>query len=260
MHDFPFSLKSQLTPGAQIEEVRPGAWRLTIPAGPAGRYRLAQLDDYCATPRSSFPWSPPFEMSLRARSSVGTIPGTWGFGLWNDPFSMGLLSGSGLVRLPMLPNTAWFFFASEPNYLSLYDDLPAQGGLAGAFRSPLWPPALLALGAPALPLALLPPAARLLRRLARRVVRQATAALSIDPVRWHTYGLDWRSDAVRCLVDGNEVLRTGVSPLGPLGLVLWVDNQYAALPPSGRFRYGTLAASQPAWVEISDLVARGNGA
>ncbi|MBN1148948.1 MAG: hypothetical protein JXA78_16945 [Anaerolineales bacterium] len=254
---FACNLEPNLTTGAQVEEVQAGTWRLAIPAGPAGRYRLAQLDDYSAAPRRSFPWQPPFEMALRARASASAIPGTWGFGLWNDPFSMGLLSGSGLARWPALPNAAWFFFASPPNYLSLRDDLPAQGGLAAVFRSPQWPTPVLALGAPVLPLALLPPAARLLRRLARRVVRQATASLPIDPAGWHTYTLDWELTAVRFLVDGDEVLRTGVSPLGPLGLVLWVDNQYAALPPSGRLRYGALATPEPAWIEIGALTARG---
>jgi len=260
MQGFPYHLRPHLSAGAQVEEISSGAWRLTIPAGSAGRYRLAQLDDYSALQRASFPWRPPVEMTLGARASAAGIPGTWGFGLWNDPFSMGLLSGSGLLRLPALPNAAWFFFASEPNYLSLHDNLPAQGSLAAAFRSPLWPPALLALGIPALPLALLPPAARLLRRLARRVVKQAAVALPIDPVEWHTYGLEWRSDAVRYLVDGDEVLRTEASPLGRLGLVLWVDNQYIALPPSGRFRYGTLAAPEPVWVEIADFTVRENTA
>src|SRR2546427_795796 len=39
-------LRPRTTRGAQVETIAPGHWRLTIPAGPAGRYRLAQLDDY----------------------------------------------------------------------------------------------------------------------------------------------------------------------------------------------------------------------
>jgi hypothetical protein len=60
---------------------------------------------------------------------------------------MAILKGTEMLRLPALPNTAWFFFASPPNYLSLRDDLPAQGALAAVFRSPRLPASLLVLGA-----------------------------------------------------------------------------------------------------------------
>ena len=43
-----------------------------------------------------------------------------------------------------------------------------------------------------------------------------------------------------------------LAPKGPLGLVIWLDNQYAAWQPDGRLRYGTLEAG-PAWIEIRDL-------
>jgi hypothetical protein len=35
--------------------------------------------------------------------------------------------------------------------------------------------------------------------------------------------------------------------------VLWIDNQYAALPPKGRLSFGTLPVPQPAWIEIADI-------
>jgi hypothetical protein len=35
--------------------------------------------------------------------------------------------------------------------------------------------------------------------------------------------------------------------------VIWIDNQYAALPPTGRLSFGALPNPQPAWIEISDL-------
>lgn len=246
-----------MTPGAQVVEVCPGTWRLEIPSGPAGRYRLGQLDDYSGLRRRAFLWRPPFSLALRARASAGVIPGTWGFGLWNDPFSMGLLSGSGLLRLPALPNAVWFFFAAPPNHLSLRDDLPAQGWLAATFRSPRWSFACFALGAPLLPFLLLPPVARLFRCLARRIIAQDAMTLPCDPTEWHTYRLEWEPESARFQVDGETVLLTGISPRGPLGLVLWVDNQFAALSPSGRFRYGTSQAPEAVWIEISDLVVTG---
>jgi hypothetical protein len=67
-----------------------GEQQLYIPPGPEGRYRLAQLDDYMDAPRAAFRWAPPLRLHMRARVSNGSIPGTWGFGFWNDPFSMGM--------------------------------------------------------------------------------------------------------------------------------------------------------------------------
>ena len=248
-----FDLRPHLTPGAAVQKMEHGGWRLEIPPGDKGEYRLAQLDDYSRLPRRDFAWRPGFRLQLQARASAAVLPGTWGFGLWNDPFSMGVLSGTGILRLPALPNAAWFFFASPPNYLSLRDDLPAQGNLAAVFRSPRVPPLLLALGAPLLAVCLVPPVMRLLRRWGRRVIRQDAVDIALDPTAWHTYALQWLPGYVHFLVDGETVLQSAVVPRGPLGLVLWVDNQYAALPPSGRLGYGTLPTPEGAWVEVREL-------
>lgn len=251
--DYPFGLRPNLTPGARVLKAGPDVWRFEMPPGPQGRYRLAQLDDYGARRRSEFPWRAPFHFTLRARASTDALPGTWGFGLWNDPFGMALFSGAEALRMPALPNAAWFFFASPPNYLSLRDDLPAQGGLAATFRSPRWPAVLLALGVPVLPLFALPATTRLLRRLGRHFVKQDALQLQINPTNWHTYGLTWHNGKVEFLLDGKVVLQTNIAPLGPLGLVIWVDNQYAALPPDGRLRFGTLSNPEMVWIEVADL-------
>jgi hypothetical protein len=243
-------LKPSVTPGARVEPIDVAHWRLSIPAGPAGFYRLAELDDYIGLPRRSFPRKPPFELSLRARASAVSIPGTWGFGLWNDPFGSGLLSRAGGARLPVLPQAAWFFFASAPNYLSFRDDLPAQGALAATFRSVSWPSALLALGLPVYALLAIPAAARLLRRFARRFVQQDAVLLQLDPTEWHTYRMEWRQASVHFQVDEQPVFQTGVAPAGPLGLVIWIDNQYAAFPADGRLRYGTLPVGEEMWIEV----------
>ena len=245
-------LEARRTPGADVEAFGPGHWRLTIPPGPAGRYRWAQLDDYLRLPRSAFLWRPPLRLSLRARASRAALPGTWGFGLWNDPFSAGLGLGGMARRLPALPNAAWFFYASPPNYLSLRDDLPAQGFLTATFSSAA-PAPLLALAAPALPLLAWPLAAGLLRRLGRHLVGEDSACLALDPTAWRGYRLDWDADSIRFYVDGELCFQTGVAPRAPLGLVLWIDNQYAALPPSGRLCFGTLASPEPAWLELADV-------
>jgi hypothetical protein len=246
-------LHPRTTPGATVEPLGPRRWRLTIPAGPPGRYRWAQLDDYLHRRRPAFPWRPPVHLTLRARASQAALPGTWGFGLWNDPFSAGLGLGGTARRLPALPNTAWFFHASPPNYLALRDDHPAQGLLAATFASPALPAPLLALAAPALPFLAWPRAARGLRRLASRLVAEDATGLAPDPTTWHTYDLAWLADGVRFSVDGTLCFETTVSPRPPLGLVLWVDNQYAAFPASGTLRFGTLANPEPAWIELEGI-------
>ncbi len=242
-----------LTRGANVEKTGQGAWRLGIPPGPAGRYRLAQIDDYSRLRRSAFPWRPPLRLSLRGRVCDAGLPGTWGFGLWNDPFSMGVLSQAGLLRLPALPNTAWFFYASPHNYLSFRDDQPASGWLAAVFRSAPLPSALLPLGAPILPLLAFPRTARPLRRLARRLISEQAVQLAVDPTQWHTYQLSWEAQRVRFYVDEAIVLESAVSPRPPLGLVIWIDNQAMAFTPGGQFRYRTLDFPGAAWLEIDSL-------
>jgi hypothetical protein len=249
----PPGLQPHTTTGATIVETSPGVWRLAIPVGGKGSYRLAQLDDYCAKPRREFAWRPGFFLELQARCSAADLPGTWGFGLWNDPFSMSILSGAGALRLPALPNAAWFFFASPPNHLTLRADLPANGNLGACFQSPLIPPPLLLLGALFLPCILIPPFMRLMRRLGSKIVRQDALALSLDPCQWHTYRLELHADHVCFQVDAGAVFRSTTVPNGPLGLVLWIDNQYAALPPTGRLRYGTLPTPDDAWIELRGL-------
>lgn len=252
-NEFPLNLRPNLSRGAKASRTREGNWRLEIPPGGRGSYRLAQLDDYTSLARRSFPWKPPFSLSLRARASGEAIPGTWGFGLWNDPFSLSLGFGGGSRQIPALPNTAWFFIASPPNYLSLRDDLPAQGNLAATFQAPNWPPALLALAALALPFFALPLTGRWLRRLGRRLVHQDAASFNQDVREWHLYALEWQSQQVTFRIDEKVTHQTAIAPYGPLGLVIWIDNQYAALPPGGGIRFGTLPNPEPAWIEIGDL-------
>jgi len=257
MDDQPYGLRPTLTRGAGVETLAADAWRLSIPAGPGRRYRLSQLDNYNGLTRRSFPHQPALRVRLQARASGASLPGTWGFGLWNDPFAMGALAGQGL-RLPVLPNTAWFFFASAENYLSFRDDLPACGGLAAVFQSPAWPPVLLAMAAPGLPFLIIPPIARQLRRLASRFIRQDGVSLQADPNQWRTYQIDWQPDLTRFQVDGQTVLQSRISPRGPLGLVIWIDNQFAAFRPDGRLSYGMLPNPTESWIEIRSLCLDSN--
>ena len=196
------------------------------------------------------------ELRLRARVSAPDLPGTWGFGFWNDPFALRFGIGASR-RIPALPNAAWFFYASPPNYLALSDRHPAQGLLAATFAAPRLPAPFLLAALPALPLLAWRMTARLLRRAARWVVRDDAAVLELDPTSWHSYRLAWHADRVAFYVDDRPVFTTPVCPVGPLGLVMWIDNQTMAFGPDGRLRSGTPAGPEArldlASLSVSDL-------
>jgi hypothetical protein len=298
-------LKPRFTPGANVEEISRGerhaAYRLSIPAGPADKYRLAQLDDYTKTQRGRFPLRSPTSMSLSARASSESIPGTWGFGLWNDPFGLSLGFGGNPFRLPTLPNAIWFFGASEESYLSFRPErtdestsrsadearvtnasrasttgsahlpraqvpganavpsahyspdafrereIAANGFLAQTFRSPRFHPLLILAGI------VLPFSRRRTRQLMGRVIGEDGVRLRLDATQWHRYRLDWRENEVSFDVDDARVFESPVSPKAPLGLVIWIDNQYAAFTPEGRIGFGVLENPEPAWLEIKDI-------
>jgi hypothetical protein len=241
----------QTTPGAQISETEAASHRLAIPASEQASYRLAQLDDYGRRRRADFPWQAPASFSLQARASQVEIPGTWGFGVWNDPFSFKIGFG-GSHWLPALPNAAWFFFASPPNYLSLRNDLPADGALAAVFRAPRIPTWVFAPALVGLPLLLVPPAARLARRLASQIAKEDSARLELDPTIWHRYRLDWSADRVEFYLDDQLTFSTSLVPQGPLGFIIWIDTQFAAWTPNGRLKYGTLP-SPANWIEFKEF-------
>jgi hypothetical protein len=252
------------TPGAKVEKFPDGdvdtMYRLSIPAGAADKYRLAQLDDYTNISRGRFPLRPPpstsfrtgLSLSLFARASSISIPGTWGFGLWNDPFGLSLGFGGNPFRLPALPNAAWFFGASEESYLSFKAPRAQRGNaengfLAQAFRSPRFHPLLILAGLA------FPFSRRTTRRLMGKVIHEDGVRLSVDATEWHRYTLDWRDDRVAFDVDHTLVFESSVSPRPPLGLVIWIDNQYAAFTPEGKIGFGVLENPEPAWLEIKDV-------
>ena len=41
--------------------------------------------------------------------------------------------------------------------------------------------------------------------------------------------------------------------LGRGGLVLWIDNQYAAFRPDGEVAFGSLACNDLGWLDIMDI-------
>lgn len=267
-------MKTRATSNASVEFKNNG-WALRIPEGDSSGYRLAQLDDYSKLPRRKFPHhpldpaairqsqenaSPTTNLSLRARASSDSVPGTWGFGMWNDPFGLSLGFGGNPFRLPALPNAAWFFYASKENYLSFRDPstaphngsaqgVPANGFLAQTFRSPKFHPALIPAGLA------LPFSHKATRKLLGGVIDEDAVSLRVDVTRWHAYSLDWSPKRVLFQVDNLRVLESPVSPRGPLGVVIWLDNQYAAFHPSGKIEWGVLEGRE-AWLEVEALSCR----
>jgi hypothetical protein len=243
-------LTSHATPGASIHQIACG-WRLELPAGPGGSYRLAQLDDYTRRTRRHFPHRPPFTLELVARVSAETLPGTWGFGLWNDPFGLTFSPAGSMLRLPALPQAAWFFHASPPNWLSLQPGLPGEGFFAGVVHGRSNPAGVLAGLSHAGP-GLLQRLASPLHSLATGLVAQEGVELSVDPTQEHGYCLEWRSQGVLFSVDEQTVLETPLQPGAPLGLVTWIDNQFLAWRVDTWPNWGTLE-NPPAWLEITSL-------
>ncbi len=220
---------------------------MSIPAGGALSYRLSQLDDQAGRARRAYPWSPPLVVGLRARVSAASVPGTWGFGLWNDPYGFSWGPGERFPRLPALPQAAWFFAASPRCYLSFRDDKPCQGFYAQVFRSQGFGPQLLKAAT------LLPFSAKTSRKILRDFILEDSAQVQINPCEWHSYEIKWSASKCEFLVDRGLLLDTAISPRAPLGLVIWVDNQYAAFDPQGRIRWGVEADPAAEWLEVEDL-------
>lgn len=225
----------------------PHGYRLEVPGGDKKSYRVAQLDDYAKSPRKDFLHRPSLSLSLRARASSASIPGTWGFGLWNDPFGLSLGFGGNPFRIPALPNAIWFFSASKDNYLS-FGDKPGNGFLVQAFRSPVLPFYPLARVAITLPFSRVKA-----RELMSCIVEEEGVRLGVDVTEWHGYRMEWSPKRSAFWVDDALMLETTVSPRPPLGLVIWIDNQYMAFTPEGEIGFGVLENTEPTWLEIEDL-------
>jgi hypothetical protein len=238
-------INKRATRNASVQPIKNG-WRLGIKKGDSLSYRDAQLDDYSQLPRHQFPHRT-LSLSLRARTSSSSAAGTWGFGLWNDPFGLSLGFGGSPFRLPALPNAVWFFYASPQNYLSFTNDKPAQGFLAQTFRSPKFHPLVIPSGM------VLSFSRKLTRKLLSKIIDEDSVAISVDVSKWHSYKLDWEAKRVAWYVDGALVFESPVSPNPPLGVIIWIDNQYAAFTPEGKIAFGVLEG-EAEWLEVEEIV------
>jgi hypothetical protein len=243
-------LKPSLQNGGQISTTENNGTRLSIPSGSEG-YCLSQLDDYRGLTRRAFKWSPPVKLEIRARASHDKPSGTLGFGFWNDPFTLSFGQGGAAQRLPAAPQTCWFFYGSKENDLPLAPGIPGNGWKAATLRSPNYPPLLLApFAGAAIGLSLLPWLRAWIIRSAIDMVQAEETLLDVSLLDWHKYALEWREDRVLFHVDDILVLESSSQPVGPLGFVLWIDNQFAVASPGKGFHFGTTKTSAEEWLEV----------
>lgn len=225
--------------------------RLWLPATPPRKYTNAQVDDYqgfthgrlLGAPR--FANRPPLRLELRARASHSAPLGTLGFGFWNEPFSV---RGAALST----PNVVWFFYAAPPSDMALVKGVPGWGWKAATLNTGRLPGLLVAPAAlAAIALTRVPGLGRPVMRLARRLAVAHEALLTgVALDSWHHYQLDWFPGEARFSVDGVERLRSPAPPAGPLGFVMWIDNQYAVASEAGQFGFGVTALPEPQWLEV----------
>jgi hypothetical protein len=87
------------------------------------------------------------------------------------------------------------------------------------------------------------------------VIEEDSATISVDVTQWHRYRLEWTRSGKRVLfyVDDVQVFESLVSPHPPLGIIIWIDNQYAAFTPEGKIAFGVLEGEEE-WLEVEDIV------
>jgi hypothetical protein len=230
---------------AQLTQPTPGTWSLQVHSD-GTRYSNAQLDDYHHRARAHYPWRPPVRLRLQARLQ-GDLRGTFGFGFWNAPYSP-LAS-----RSIALPASAWFFGNGMGN-LAWMPASHATGFKAATLNTRR--PQALAL-APLSPLLML--ANRWPRWYASVWPRLQPALglsehmLAVDTV-WHDYQLDWTPHGLQWWVDGVRVHQVAGAPSGPLGLCIWIDNQWLTATPTGKFGWGLTATHSQLDVRAVEVI------
>jgi hypothetical protein len=236
-------------PGSTIEHTG-AAWRFVNEPSQEHRYTDSQIDDYQGLRRRDFRWKPPLTLTVRARFShpAGDLIGTAGFGFWNDPF---LMTGA---RMPALPRAIWFFYASPHSDMNLDLNTPGQGWKAATIDAIRLPFFLLAPTAPiAIPLMNIRPLYRALWPVGQRAIGVSEALIDAPMAGWHTYQIEWGERRACFTVDGAAILDCDTSPRGPLGFVMWIDNQAMAITPWGKIGWRALPIPHQQWMEVDRL-------
>lgn len=212
-----------------------------LPDATGETYHNAQITDY--EPRqTAFQYRPPLRLTVEAASSLhpSNLKGTAGFGFWNHAFAPDQ-RGLGL------PQTLWWFFSASPSNMALAKGVPGFGWKAATMDASRWQArALLPLAPLAIPLMHNATLYNRLYPVAQRTLGIAEAALDSSLLEAvHTYELVWRPDGAVFSVDGEVVLTTPHAPRGPLGLIAWMDNQFAVVTPQGQFKMGLTSIAKP---------------
>lgn len=214
------------------------------------RYTDAQLDDYQGLRRRNFLWRPPLTMTVRARFShpADEMIGTAGFGFWNDPF---LMTG---LRMPALPRALWFFSASPHSNMKLDLDTPGHGWKAATIDAIRLPFFLLAPTAPvAVPLMNIKSLYRALWPIGQRAIGVNEVLIDAPMTDWHTYQIDWGKHQAHFMIDGETILDCDTPPCGPLGFVMWIDNQAMVITPWGKIGHKSMPLPRQQWMEVDRL-------
>lgn len=260
----------QINVGGGQVRAQNGILHLHKPPATTDGYANSQIDDYQNLRRRDFLWRPPLTFSIRARFShaaiaptaaskvsaapltptVDTLTGTAGFGFWNDPFMMTD------ARRPTLPRAIWFFYSAPPSNMDLALDVPGYGWKAATIdaQRPLFY-TLLPTAPIALPLMHSKPIYRALWPIAQRAINVSEAMIPqlLTPqlmTQWHTYRIDWQPKTAAFYIDDDLLMECQTPPRGPLGLVIWIDNQYMVVTPQGRVRHGFVASHKAEAMEI----------
>ncbi len=233
--------------GTGVVEFDDQCGRLTLPEASRHAYSDAQVQDYAGLARRDYPWRPPLHFSIEARFSSSSA---WHRGIW-------------LLEQPCF--VAWPSGASSRSVVLLGVAAVHDGTRAGRAGTRLegrdhrrhdsTRVSMVAVCA---------------HRAARYAAMRAYAAgygpgcstrccsrlsrcsISTAPT-WHRYEIFWLRDRLLWGVDGQSVLETRSAPRGPLGLVIWNDNQWARVTPAGSFGAGLLDAATSQWLEYRDL-------
>jgi hypothetical protein len=231
---------NRLAFGASWVEENAGA-QMIVSDAPAGSLSVAQIDDYVNRPRRHYLWQPPLRLKTRIRAShpAGELMGTAGIGFWNN---MMPLWGT---RLEVNPNWIWFYYASPQSTISLTSG-PTSGWKASVVYGGKGGCVSMAVGDW---LMKVPGFGKLMSGV--RFPASEASLDSCDFTHWHELQIDWMPDWISFIVDGVEVLRAQLSLNVPLAFVTWLDNNYAALDPSGNFDIGNLAVLHKQVLELA---------
>lgn len=243
-------MKAYTVNGGLVEQID-GVYRLSIPPATDSAYVDAQLDDYDKTLPMRFAHQPPQHLAVRARFShpQGQLKGTAGFGFWNHPFGQA-------GQLLAAPCNVWFFHASQESNLRVKPHFAGHGFSAAVLHSPPIPSTQNTVSRTLLHgldrLLRIKPISQVLMAAAQKLVQADEQALDLDLTQWHTYEVIWEKHATCFLVDGRAIMRSSVSPRGPLGFVAWIDN-YTAIATNGQYQFGYVACAHEQWLELSLL-------